>query len=111
MDFLTFFFPEIVAAQKYSGKLADVWSLGVIFYTLVVGYLPFDEDNETEMHKKIVDLEFEIPDFLDKGTRVICSQLNTLIFTNRHNGSSECNASPGSSKKTPCSRHFKSQMV
>ena len=35
----------------------------------MVGYLPFDEDNETEMHKKIVDLEFEIPDFLDTGGR------------------------------------------
>ena len=65
---------EIIKATKYSGKSADSWSLGIIFYTIVCGYLPFDEDNETVVQKKIVDLDFKIPEFLSAGNRVFLTQ-------------------------------------
>lgn len=58
--------PEILSKEKYSGPAADIWSLGVIFYTLICGFLPFDDENESEIHKKIFAVEYEVPEFLSE---------------------------------------------
>lgn len=45
--------PEIVGERKYEGTSVDIWSSGVILYALIVGSLPFDDDNITLLYRKI----------------------------------------------------------
>ena len=61
--------PEIIDDSPYDPELADVWSLGVILYVLVCGYLPFS-DNDDEKNKKLIqNAKIDFPDEISNKLR------------------------------------------
>ena len=68
--------PEILKKIGYY-KDIDWWSLGVIFYEMLVGYSPFKGKNKIEVYKKVLDYNkfISFPDNLN-----ISNEAKDLIF-------------------------------
>lgn len=53
--------PEILESKGHSYEV-DIWSFGVIVYTLVYGRPPFESKDVKETYKKIKDCSFSFPE-------------------------------------------------
>jgi eukaryotic-like serine/threonine-protein kinase len=56
-----------MAPEQFNGKVSiqsDCWTLGVLFYEMITGYLPFDGRTETEVRIKIEKGQFTEPDLM-----------------------------------------------
>lgn len=56
--------PEMIAGKKYKGPGADTWSLGVILFALVCGFLPFEDPNTSNLYRKILSGEYKTPKWI-----------------------------------------------
>uniref|UniRef100_A0A915I916 Protein kinase domain-containing protein n=1 Tax=Romanomermis culicivorax TaxID=13658 RepID=A0A915I916_ROMCU len=45
--------PELIAGNAYCGNEADIWSMGVLLYALLCGFLPFEDECLPKMYQKI----------------------------------------------------------
>ncbi|KAK5866070.1 hypothetical protein PBY51_020287 [Eleginops maclovinus] len=67
--------PEIIQGKAYIGSEADVWSMGVLLFALLCGYLPFDDDNCMVLYRKISRGKYDNPRWLSPGSVLILNQM------------------------------------
>uniref|UniRef100_A0A8C1FBM4 non-specific serine/threonine protein kinase n=1 Tax=Cyprinus carpio carpio TaxID=630221 RepID=A0A8C1FBM4_CYPCA len=75
--------PELFQGKKYDGPEVDVWSLGVILYTLVSGSLPFDGQNLKELRERVLRGKYRIPFYMSTDCENLLKKLLILNPTKR----------------------------
>ena len=73
--------PEVLLYNKYAGKMADIWSCGILLYCMLTGCFPFrrkeDEGLETQavlqkMLPRILKADFQKPQVGSRGLGSPC---------------------------------------
>ncbi|ELK34225.1 Maternal embryonic leucine zipper kinase [Myotis davidii] len=67
--------PELIQGKSYLGSEADVWSMGILLYVLMCGFLPFDDDNVMILYKKIMKGKYEVPKWLSPSSILLLQQM------------------------------------
>ena len=67
----------MIAGKRYNGTGVDLWSCGVILFALLAGYLPFEDPNTSNLYKKILSADFEMPNFLSPEAQDLVSRILT----------------------------------
>lgn len=70
--------PEQIDGDEDVGTSADIWSLGVILFTMICGYLPFEADNLPNLFKKIQLRAYKAPDYISKEVKDIIERMLTI---------------------------------
>ncbi|XP_053430480.1 tribbles homolog 3 [Nycticebus coucang] len=64
--------PEILSSRaSYSGKAADIWSLGVALFTMLAGHYPFQDSEPALLFGKIRRGAFALPEGLSAAARCL----------------------------------------
>ncbi len=80
--------PEVLLYNKYAGKMADIWSCGILLYCMLTGCFPFrrkeDEGLETQavlqkMLPRILKADFQKPQVLASSTVDNAQHRHSLI--------------------------------
>ena len=67
----------MIAGKRYNGTMVDLWSCGVILFALLAGYLPFEDPNTSNLYKKILSADFEMPNFLSNEAQDLITRILT----------------------------------
>lgn len=51
----------MLQGKKYNGLQIDIWSIGIILYAMINGFLPFEDENNTLLYKKILECKLYFP--------------------------------------------------
>jgi BR serine/threonine kinase len=67
--------PEVIRGSQYDGRMADVWSVGVILFALLAGKLPFDDPSVRVILSKVKSGKFSMPATFDSDVADLISRI------------------------------------
>ncbi|KAF7309721.1 CAMK/CAMKL/GIN4 protein kinase [Mycena indigotica] len=75
--------PEVFDSRRYEGSGADIWSCGVILFSLLAGRLPFesDDDDMDALVPKILGAAYDMPQDIDPSAQDL---IRKMLVVNPH---------------------------
>lgn len=67
--------PEIVQRVPYSGPAVDIWSCGVVLYTMLVGRYPWGKGSTPEQFHRIKQGKYVVPAYVPERTADLITQI------------------------------------
>ena len=77
--------PEMLKGKKYKGIFSDIWSCGIILYTMLVGNLPCSESKEELVYQNIITHNFYYPENLSDDAIDLIEHLLKINPEERYN--------------------------
>ncbi|VIO94146.1 Uncharacterized protein BM_BM17516 [Brugia malayi] len=71
--------PEVLKSQPYTGFTVDLWSLGVVLFVMVKGFMPYDDQNPRRMLSKQLQHKLTFPHKI-----LISEEVKALIYEILH---------------------------
>ena len=67
--------PEMISGKEYEGFYSDLWSSGVVLYCMLVGKLPFDDEDIKKLYHNIKLANYTMPNFLSNYAQDILRRI------------------------------------
>ncbi|KAL4066024.1 kinase-like domain-containing protein [Scleroderma yunnanense] len=67
--------PEIIMGKEYDGRFSDIWSCGIILFALLVGHLPFDDEDLVSLLEKVRLAQYAVPPGIDPMAKDLISKM------------------------------------
>ena len=67
--------PEMILGKNYQPLYSDLWSCGVVLYCMLVGKLPFDDEDIKVLYKHIKNADFYMPKFLSNSAQDLLKKI------------------------------------
>ena len=76
--------PEVLRGNRYKPMPVDIWGIGIILYCMICGELPFEDEKEDILIRKVTLCNYTCPIFVNQifkilFKRILCSNPNERL--------------------------------
>ena len=75
--------PECISGEPYDGRKSDIWSMGIIFFAMVTGQLPWTKRTQSGLYSQITVGDYKIPNFLSPDVGDLITKMMTVDVNKR----------------------------
>ena len=67
--------PEMLRGNKYKPWPIDIWGIGIILYCMICGALPFEDEREDVLIRKVIQCNYNCPYYINSNVRALFKRI------------------------------------